>query len=176
MNFFTPDLSNYKLIDKRFITLHSNYSVLEKIGSGSFATVYRVVSKLDNKQYAIKKVNLLDRKNQSALKEASNLSFANDVLEVLHVDKFYLHSWTECGHLFLKLKLFPGDITRLFSDAYSDHFADKEFYSLFLQTASFMNLLHRNDYVHLDIKPSKLSREYSLREEEKEVQLSHDRL
>ena len=37
-----------------------NFEILEKLGEGSYSTVYKVKRKLDNQIYALKKVRLLN--------------------------------------------------------------------------------------------------------------------
>lgn len=62
--------------------------------------------------------------------------------------------------MFIKMKLFEGNITDLYGKC---KFVDRNvFFDLCLQLISFTSLLHKNDYVHLDIKPGRLRREYSV--------------
>ena len=160
MDFMSPDLSKYKLIDKQFKKVHCHYTILKRLGSGSFGVVYKINSKLNGKLFALKKVDLSKRKNMIGFREPANLSFINDLLTALNKQKLYHDSWTEEGYMFIKMKLFEGNITDLYGKC---KFVDRNvFFDLCLQLISFTSLIHKNGYVHLDIKPGRFKREYTV--------------
>ncbi|KAJ1980320.1 hypothetical protein H4R35_001173 [Dimargaris xerosporica] len=70
----------------------SDFLELEKLGKGGFGSVYRVKNRLDNKEYAIKKVVLVGKDNplHKMLREITSLA----QLEHPHIVRYY-SSWLE---------------------------------------------------------------------------------
>ena len=152
MQYTETEISRYKYVDDKFTTLHSNYAIVKKLGKGSYGCVYEAVSKLDNKRYAIKRIDLNKRKNMESVLEPQNLVFIEEVMNHNFKEKFYYHSWNENNNLFIKMRLMKGNITHLY-DSLNFRY-EKVFVDVFLQLCKFLYLLHKNNYVHLDIKPS----------------------
>lgn len=154
------DIRQYKYLDDKYVTLHSNYVITRKLGEGSYGCVYEAASKLDNKRYAIKRIDLNKRKNKSNVLEPQNLVFIDELMSENYKEKFYYHSWTESNCLFIKMRLMKGNMLHLYGEL--NFTVEKIFVDVFLQLSKFLYLLHRSNYVHLDIKPGRLTRQHSL--------------
>lgn len=153
-------LQQYKYLDEKYVTLHANYTIVGKLGEGSYGCVYEAASKLDTKRYAIKRIDLNKRKNKGNILEPQNLVFIDELMHENYKEKFYYHSWTESNCLFIKMRLMKGNLQHLYGTL--EFTNEKIFVDVFLQLAKFLYLLHKNNYVHLDIKPGKLSRQHSV--------------
>ena len=143
--------AKYKLIDKKFATVHINYNNIEKIGSGSHGNVYKAISKLNNKEYAIKMIDMKQRKNKGSGKEIDNLAIIENIMQKEYEERFYHHSWQEHNCIFIKMRLLEGNAKNLFGQ---NIFNTKEgFIDIFIQLSRFLFLMHQSGHVHLDIKP-----------------------
>ena len=147
-------LSQFKYVDDKYEILHANYKIIKKIGEGTYGCVYEVLSKLDNKKYAMKRIDTSKRRNKESLLEPKNLVFIDDLMITNYKEKFYYHSWSENNCIFIKMRLMKGNITNLYNVLQFQN--EATFRDTFMQIAKFLYLLHKKDYVHLDIKPGKL--------------------
>jgi len=66
-----------------------NFEILEKLGEGSFSTVYKVRRKIDNQLYALKKVSLQN------LKEKNILNSLNEIRLLASIKSNYIISYKE---------------------------------------------------------------------------------
>lgn len=154
------DINQYKYVEEKYVTLHANYVITQKIGEGAYGCVYEAASKLDSRKYAIKRVDLTKRKNRGNMLEPQNLVFIDEMMSNAYKEKFYYHSWSENNCLFIKMRLMKGNITNLYGEL---NFSNESvFIDFFLQITKFLSLLHDNNYVHLDIKPGNLKSQHTL--------------
>lgn len=151
------EIRQYKYLDEKYVTLHSNYTIISKLGEGSYGYVYEASSKLDNRRYAIKRIDLNKRKNKGNVMEPQNLVFIDELMNDNYKEKFYYHSWTESNCLFIKMRLMKGNMQHLYGNL--DLGNEEIFVDIFLQLSKFLYLMHKSNYVHLDIKPGELSRQ-----------------
>ena len=69
-----------------------NFEILEKIGEGSFSSVYKVKRKIDNQIYALKKVslqNLKEKNIRNALNEIRILASIKSNFIIQYKEAFY---------------------------------------------------------------------------------------
>ncbi|CAG2112707.1 unnamed protein product, partial [Medioppia subpectinata] len=87
---------------------------MSAIGSGSFGTVFKVKHRLDDKIYAVKRVQFGDfskEKKQKILKEVKSLA----KLDSEYVVKYY-HSWLESNHLFIQMEFCSQNLKSVLKD------------------------------------------------------------
>jgi len=157
----------YQYIPEIFTNVHSGYRVEAKIGEGSFGSVYRVTSKFDGRQYALKQVKLRKNLQKTQLSEPQLFSHAENLLSRNSSDCFYICSWIEHNNIFIKMNLMEGNV----KDFYSVPFSEEEVIDLLVQVGRSLKILHENNIVHLDIKPGSLIRKYSLSHGERTPQI-----
>jgi len=148
----------YQYIPEIFTNVHSGYRVEAKIGEGSFGSVYRVTSKFDGRQYALKQVKLRKNLQKTQLSEPRLFSHAENLLTRNSSDCFYICSWIEHNNIFIKMNLMEGNV----KDFYAVPFGEEEVAEVLIQIGRALKILHENSIVHLDIKPGFLTREYPL--------------
>ncbi|CAG2103437.1 unnamed protein product, partial [Medioppia subpectinata] len=87
---------------------------LSAIGSGGFGIVFKVKHRLDDKIYAVKKVQFGDfceEKKQKVLKEVKSLA----KLDSEYVVKYY-NSWLESNHLFIQMEFCSQSLQTIIKD------------------------------------------------------------
>jgi hypothetical protein len=146
----------------QYSRLHKDYEILDIIGSGSFGTVYRVRGKLDGINYAIKKSRRRphnQNERTSQLVEVQALAALSAVQED-DSDQYkatatccivrYYSAWIEDDYLCIQMELCESSA----SDAilFDHHSA----YHLLRDLLNALEVLHSNEFVHLDIKPANI--------------------
>jgi len=134
--------------------IFKKYELHEKLGSGTFATVRRILSKKDHSvQRALKLVSLRNLKD----KEVEALK--NEVVilgKVSHPNVVKLHeSFITADKIYMVLDLLNGGelFDRIIEQTF---FSEKEAARVVFQVASVLVYLHARDIVHRDLKPENL--------------------
>jgi tRNA A-37 threonylcarbamoyl transferase component Bud32 len=139
----------------------SDFYILHEIGTGSFGTVYKVRSRLDGCTYAIKCVRSTTTKNyhrKKLLKEVHALAALSDLgtteLGTLHIVRYH-QAWMEDHQLYIQTELCTGT---LFQEMRTSSLLQEERrrYKVLRELLLALELLHRKDMVHLDIKPENI--------------------
>jgi len=134
--------------------IYRKYELHEKLGSGTFATVRRVVSKEDsNVQKALKITSLRNLKSEEvdALKnEVTILGICNHP----HVVQLY-ESYITSDKIYMVQDLLSGGelFDRIIEQTF---FSEVEAAKVVYQIADALNYLHLQDIVHRDLKPENL--------------------
>jgi len=142
----------------------SDFFILHEIGTGSFGTVYKVRSRLDGCSYAIKCVrgvitSTKNRKKLLLLKEVHALAALSDLgtteLGTLHIVRYH-QAWMEDHQLYIQTELCTGSLFQQMK--ISPHLLQDERrrYKIIREMSLALELLHRKDMVHLDIKPENI--------------------
>ena len=133
----------------------SDFEIIKLLGNGSFGAVYKVISKINKKIYAMKIVDLVKLKgNSKALKLALNESKFLTVLSHPHIMKYYT-SFIEEDYLYLIVENAEnGDLqTFILSNKKMGRFIpEDELWSIFLQCMQGLTYVHKMGVIHRDIK------------------------
>ena len=136
-----------------------NFEILEKLGEGSFSTVYKAKRKLDNQIYALKRVKL------NNLKQKNILNSLNEIRVLASIKSNYVISYKEAfyeekdnsiivimeygdnGDLYKKIKFFKKN---------NKQFEEDEIWIIFIQLIKGLKSLHDLNILHRDIKSANI--------------------
>jgi serine/threonine protein kinase len=138
----------------------SDYEILRKLGEGSFGQVFKVRCKINNKIYAMKKLNIENLKitNKKAYILALNETSFLQGLKHPHIIKYY-KNFTEEPYLYIIIEFIAnGDMSDLIDAhlAFETYFPEEELWSIFLQCIGALAYVHSMGVIHRDIKPANL--------------------
>lgn len=136
MNFLNK--SNKNKLSKNFINI-------DKIGQGSFGTVYKTFNVLDNKYYALKITNINNNEDFKECRMLSKLSHPNIIR--------YYSVWSELNKLYLQTELCNEDLKNYIINRNILSKQDIYYFSDILKGLSY---LHSNNIVHRDLKSSNI--------------------
>ena len=136
-----------------------NFEILMSLGKGSFGSVFKVRSKLNNKIYVMKVIdlNLIQEKDPSGNSLRRTLNESNFLLSLSfpHIIKYY-QNFQENGFLYIILEYVPnGDLQKLIKmkSILKEKFEEEEIWNIFLQCIFALNYIHQKGIIHRDIKP-----------------------
>jgi NIMA (never in mitosis gene a)-related kinase len=133
----------------------ADFTFVQKIGSGSFGTVHKVVRKVDNSEYVIKQVKILvmSRKEQeTAINEVRILAS----LDSPHVIKYY-DSFIDVDSLNIVMELAShGNLSDWLKRRRSQLVPETTIWKFFLQLVVGIHHIHERNIVHRDIKAANI--------------------
>ena len=110
---------------------------IQKIGEGSFGEVFHVKHSLDEKEYAIKRMN----KNENDVGEIKILS------SLYHPNIIrYYSSWNDYQYFYIQMEYCFMNLRDYFYKTERD-------YSIIYQIVNGLDYLHQKKYIHFDLKP-----------------------
>lgn len=131
------------------------FEVLDELGQGSYAKVYKARFRDDGKYYAIKKSlrnysGVSDRKRK--LNEVSNLKILG-----YHPNCVRLYdAWEESCHLYIQMELCEGDNLKTICEKAESGLDEYQLWTYLSDIASGLSHVHAEGYVHMDIKPENI--------------------
>ncbi|XP_040857871.1 wee1-like protein kinase 2 [Ochotona curzoniae] len=131
---------------------------VEKIGVGSFGTVYKCIKRLDGCVYAIKRAT---KPSAASSNDSSDLRevYAHAVLgHHPHVVRYY-SAWSEDDYMIIQNEYCNGgSLQAVISEntKSGDHFQEPTLRDMLLQISVGLKYIHSSGMVHLDIKPSNI--------------------
>ncbi|MGC9337410.1 MAG: serine/threonine-protein kinase, partial [Candidatus Cloacimonadia bacterium] len=127
------------------IGLHFN--ILEKIGAGSFGTVYRVEDTRTKENFAIK---IFDKVPLEEIKEHLSPEMIYKIASLSHENLIRVYDYvTYNEHLCALLEYFEGESLKNFRLGYENR---DEFLQIIVQTCYALQYLHENNLLHKDLK------------------------
>ena len=136
-----------------------NYEIIKEIGKGSFSIVYLVKKYSSNKEFALKKVNIVklsSKERQNSLKEVHFLSEIKDPNVIGYEESFYDNNFT---HLYLVMEYAPyGDLGKILQKRkkLNEYFTEIELLNIYLQIASGLKAIHAKQIIHRDLKSANI--------------------
>lgn len=129
----------------------SKYQVMERIGSGAYADVYRGRRLSDDVTVALKEIH----DYQSAFREIEALQMLQGSPNVIVLHEYF---WREDEDAVLVLEYLTTDLTTVISDAAKEGLSLPvgEMKRWMIQILCGLDACHRNMIIHRDLKPSNL--------------------
>ena len=136
-----------------------NFEIIKKLGSGTFAKVYKVRRKIDNQIYALKKVQILN------LSEKQKTNSLNEIRVLASIKSKYIVNYKEAfldgmdSTLCLVMEYADkGDLSQLISEhkKSKENFSEKEIWKIFIHLVKGLKSLHDLNILHRDIKSSNI--------------------
>lgn len=138
--------------------MSENYEFIDIIGSGMYGRVYKALNKLENKYYAIKRLNFKDiseKEKKSINKEISMLKDLNhpNVLSYkdsfIDQDNYYNIVTAFCG---------GGDISQIIEKhkEKNEFFTEEKILNWLIQLLLGLSYIHSKGIIHRDIKPQNI--------------------
>lgn len=131
-----------------------DYELLELVGSGSFATVYRARHRLLDRISAIKIIHTHLVDNQEALQRFKEEAKIISDLEHPHIVRLY-EFWTDEQGAYIVMNWMEGKSLRDTLDHYGK-IPIERVSRILKQIAPALNLVHRKHIVHRDLKPANI--------------------
>ena len=114
-----------------------DFEILKKLGEGAFGKVFKVKSKINNKVYAMKQLNVRELKidNEKAYQLSINETSFLQGLSHPHIIKYY-KNFTEGDYLYIIIEFVANGDIEGFIEAhkkFSKHIPEEELWNIFLQ-------------------------------------------
>jgi len=137
----------------------NNFDILEKLGEGSYSTVYKVLRKTDSCIYALKKVkfgSLNQRDKQNALNEIRFLASITHP-NIVGYKEVFIDEPTSSLCLVMEFAG-RGDLLQMVNahKKAGTHFSEPEIWSIFIQSVKGLKALHNRSILHRDIKSANI--------------------
>ena len=154
---FESDIYNYQVKKEDKL---DDFEIIDKLGEGSFGMVLKVRSKVDNKIYALKRVNLkeIKKRGQKAYDLTIHETMFLSHLSHPHIIKYYKH-FAEGDFLYILIEFSEnGDISGFIQahKLFKRYIPEEDLWSIFLQCMKGLSYVHKMGVIHRDIKPANL--------------------
>jgi len=132
-----------------------NFEILEKLGEGSYSTVYKVKRKIDNQIYALKKVKLLnlkEREKKNSLNEVRILASIKSNYVISYKEAFFDEKDSTLGMVMEYAD--NGDLHKKIIEYKNNkkYFDEIEIWKIFIQLVKGLKALHDLQILHRDLK------------------------
>ena len=137
-----------------------DFEVLRKLGEGGFGKVFKVRSKINNKIYAMKKLNISEirEENPKAYQLTINETQFLERLSHPHIIKYYKY-FTEGDYLYILIEFASNGDIKQYIEAHKNfkkHIQEEKLWNIFLQCMGALTYVHSMGVIHRDIKPANL--------------------
>ena len=137
-----------------------DFEILRKLGEGAFGKVFKVRSKINNKVYAMKQLNVkaIKEDNLKAYQLTLNETSFLEGLSHPHIIKYY-KKFQEGDFLYIIIEFVANGDINGFIEAhkrFNKHIAEEELWNIFYQCMGALNYVHSLGVIHRDIKPANL--------------------
>ncbi|KRX09010.1 Protein kinase-like domain [Pseudocohnilembus persalinus] len=141
---------------RKIIKYSNDYEFLKEIGHGSFGSVYKCLHKIDNNFYAVK-ISKKQISGSGSRKELLNEVKAMAKLTALEGSENIVHysnAWIEDSCLYLAMELCESSLAA--KQQQMVYFPESEIKKIIKEICRGLQLLHKQNIVHLDIKPENI--------------------
>lgn len=131
---------------------HTDFQEIEKIGTGNFSQVFKVLKRIDGCLYAVKHSTRqlhLDTERRKALMEVQSLAALGSHENIVG----YYSSWFENEQLFIQMELCDHSLSM---SRTSQLFTEAEVLQALHQIAKALQFIHGRGIAHLDVKPDNI--------------------
>ena len=137
-----------------------DYEILRKLGHGTFGKVFKVLSKLNSKVYAMKQLNIkkIKEDNEKAYQLAINEITFLETLDNPHIIKYY-KNFIEGDYLYIIIEYVANGDLKGFIEAHkiiNKHIPEEDIWNIILQCMGALKYVHSTGVIHRDIKPANL--------------------
>ena len=137
-----------------------DFEILKRLGKGAFGQVYKVKSKINNKVYAMKIINIIKLKenNEKAYQLTLNETAFLESLSHPHIIKYY-KNFSQGDNLYIIIEFVENGDLDCFMKAhkiFNKHIQEEEIWNLLLQCMDALQYVHSRGVIHRDIKPENL--------------------
>ena len=137
-----------------------DFEILRSLGKGAFGQVFKVRSKINNKVYAMKKLNIKEIRddNEKAYELTMNETAILESLSHPHIIKYY-KKFTEGNFLYIIIEFATNGDIEGFIEAhkkFNKHISEEVLWNIFLQCMGALAYVHEKGVIHRDIKPANL--------------------
>ncbi|KAJ3383424.1 hypothetical protein HDU92_004218 [Lobulomyces angularis] len=151
LNFNNPNnfyVNSVDLFDEKFI-------LLEKLGSGSFAEVFKVVEKGTNVEYAIKKTKKVYQAHRDRMLKLEEVELMWEVNNSANCVKL-INAWEQNGYLYMQMELCHQTLQNFLDNTTITTFEEKKIWNILFQLSSGVYYMHSLNILHLDLKPANI--------------------
>ncbi|XVF72580.1 hypothetical protein PTKIN_Ptkin12aG0132400 [Pterospermum kingtungense] len=131
---------------------HTDFHEIEKIGTGNFSQVFKVLKRIDGCLYAVKHTTQQlhqETERRKALMEVQALAALGSHENVVG----YYSSWFENEQLYIQMELCDFSLSR---NTFSQLFKEGEVLRVLHQIAKALQYIHERGIAHLDVKPDNI--------------------
>jgi membrane-associated tyrosine/threonine-specific cdc2-inhibitory kinase len=142
--------------DNNYFDAH--FSILENLGHGSSARVYKVGNYEDHhhpKFYAVKITKFPFIGYKDRLRKIEEISVMIKVGKSHHCVEL-IKSWEQHGYLYILTELCVGTLDDYMTSHYDDLYDEERIWEISIDIALGIRHIHERDIVHSDIKPSNI--------------------
>lgn len=137
----------------------NDFDILEKLGEGSYSTVYKVLRKADSQIYAAKKVkfsSMNQKDKQNALNEIRFLASITHP-NIVSYKEVFIDDPTSSLCLIMEYAS-KGDLLQMVNTHKKNgsHFPEPEIWSIIVQSLKGLKALHSRNILHRDIKSANI--------------------
>lgn len=138
-------------LSQKFATTLDDFEILNKIGKGSFGTVYKIKRKADNNIYVLKQIgisHLSPQARNSAVNEVQILASLRNP----YIVKYY-ESFVDRSHLNIVMEYCEGgDLDSYIKKHVNRLIPEKRIWKMFIQLLVGLHYIHKKNIVHRDLK------------------------
>ena len=136
--------------------MSQNYTFIDKIGEGMYGTVYKAINKLENKVYAVKRLNFqnINEKEKKHIKNEVEL-----IKNLKHPNVIsYKDSFNDKDNYFNIVTTFceGGDMYSKIQKRNGEFFGEELILNWTVQILLGLSYIHKNGIIHRDIKPQNI--------------------
>ena len=140
----------------------SEFKIVNEIGKGTFGEIYKVIWKLNNKFYALKREVLKDMEvvkvRQFRNKTIQNFIRSTNSKGVVNIYSFFCIPKRNVYHNYELMELCERDFEQEIKvrAEYGNYYTEVELFNVMLQLIKTLSLLQKNHITHRDIKPQNI--------------------